>query len=451
MPTALKIKVLSLLALMLCTLALPACADLTASEERGRAIYFGEKGSALDTADVQIGDLSTKLPARTFPCASCHGRTGAGKAERGVQPSQISRDALTRPYTVKEATGRKRPPYTSSSFRNAVRAGKDSGGNALSEAMPRFDLTDKQLADVWAFLAVVADARDPGIADDTLTIGIVLDPANPASQAQQKLLGVLAGDIDKLGGVNGRKLTFRTVSPKNAGAESANVFALVFPQSVPPLGLDTTVPVISVLPASTPSAGTFALVASEADQSSALKRFAAQEWGVVSVKDGCAAKKGDAVLLVSASCLDKATAAKRVLLTQTVFSSIPPASRKLLPSETYVAFATPLSRVARNAQSAFAQTRARARNDKSFILAEADAYSAAALLIEVLMRTGRDVSREGVLDTLEAVRNFEGGMTPPLTFGPNRHVGSRGAEIVRYDSLAGTFAVSGMWIDPDIR
>jgi ABC-type branched-subunit amino acid transport system substrate-binding protein len=297
----------------------------------------------------------------------------------------------------------------------------------------------------------VTEAADPGVSEETLTIGIVLDPANLASQAQQKLLGVLAGDIDRLGGVHGRKLTFHIVSPKNAAAEASKVFALVFPQSVPPTGLDTAVPVISVLSASAPSAGAFALVASEADQSAALKRFAAQEWGVVSVKDGCAAKKGDTVLLGSAKCLESAKLAKRVLLTQNVFSSIPPASRKLLPGETFVAFATPLSRVARNAQSAFAQTRARAKNDKSAILAEADAYSAAALLIEALMRTGRDVSREGVIDTLESVRNFEGGMTPPLTFGPNRHVGSRGAEIVRYDPKAATLAGSGTWIDAEPR
>ncbi len=448
---AFSIKALALLALMFCVSALPGRAELTASEERGRAIYFGEKGSALDTAEVQIGDLKTKLPARTFPCASCHGRTGAGNAERGAQPSQINRDALTRPYTVKEASGRKRPPYTSSSFRNAVRGGKDPASNLLSEAMPRYGLTDKQLADVWAFLAVMAEAADPGITDDTLTVGIVLDPVHPASKAQQKLLGVLAGDIDKLGGVHGRRLALRVVSPKAAGTEAANLFALVYPQGIAPSGLDANVPVISVLPAATPSAGAFALVASDADQAAALKQFATQEWGVVSVKDACASKTGDTVLLASVKCLESAKPAKRVLLTQSVFASIPPASRKLLPAETHVAFATPLNRVARNAQAAFAKTRGRAGNDKSAILAEADAYSAAALLIEALMQTGRDVSREGVIDTLEGIRNFEGGMTPPLTFGPNRHVGSRGAEIVRYEAVAGTFAASGTWIDPDIR
>ncbi|MDP1553938.1 MAG: hypothetical protein Q8L84_00645 [Hyphomonas sp.] len=451
MPTAFTTRALALLALFGSLVAPLASAELTAAEERGRAIYFGERGSALEDATVHIGELETKLPARTFPCASCHGRTGLGKSERGVQPSQITRDALTRPYSVREASGRKRPPYTATTFRNAVRGGKDAGGNALAEAMPRFSLTDKQLADVWAFLAVIAEATDPGISDNAVTIGVVLDAAHPASTAQQKLLNVLAGDINKIGGVHGRKLVFRTVAPARAGTEAGDVFALLAPQGAPPSGVAPGVPVISVFPAATPSSSTFALVASEADQVAALKRFAAEEWGVVRVKDACAAKPGDTVLIASVQCLDTARTAKRALMTQAVFASIPPASRKTLPAETQVAIAAPLSRVARNAQSAFAQTRSRTGNDKSAILAEADAYSAAALVIEALMRTGRDVSREGVIETLEAVRGFEGGLTPPLTFGPNRHVGSRGAEMVRYDPKTGTLAASGTWIDADLR
>ncbi|MDP3460919.1 MAG: hypothetical protein Q8S09_16730, partial [Hyphomonas sp.] len=282
-------------------------------------------------------------------------------------------------------------------------------------------------------------------------IGVVLDAGHPASTAQQKLLTVLAGDINRIGGVHGRKLVFRTVAPARAGAEADNVFALVAPQGAPPSGVAAGVPVVSVFPAATPSASAFALVASEADQVAALKRFAAEEWGVVRVKDACAAKSGDTVLIVSVLCLDTARGAKRALMTQAMFASIPPASRKTLPPETRIAIAAPLSRVARNAQVSFAQTRSRTGNDKSAILAEADAYSAAALLVEALMRTGRDVSREGLIETLEAVRGFEGGLTPPLTFGPNRHVGSRGAEIVRYDPKTATLAASGTWMDANPR
>jgi len=140
-----------------------------------------------------------------------------------------------------------------------------------------------------------------------------------------------------------------------------------------------------------------------------------------------------------------------VLMTQSVFASIAPARRAKLPPESFVSIATPLGRVAPNAQAAFAKTRARAGSDKSAILAEADAYSTASLLIEALMRTGRDVSRVGLIESLENIRNFEGAMTPALSFGPNRHVGSRGAEIVRYDAKTASLASGGTWIEPAER
>lgn len=439
----------SALIALICFLLVPvACAERSASQERGRAIYFGETGSALDSAEVQIGALTTKLPARTFPCASCHGRTGAGQSERGVNPSQITRDALTRPYSVKASAGRKRPPYTATTFRNAVRNGKDSGGNALAEAMPRFNFTDKQLADIWAFLEVIDDVTDPGVSDDAIRVGVVVDAASPVTQPQQKLLNVLASDINKIGGVNGRALTFVPLTPKGAAGDT--VFALIAPQGAAPAGIAADVPVISVLPPSVAAAGAFALVTSEADQVAALKRFAAETWGVVRVKDACAARKGDTVLLAESSCAGTAKVASRVLMTQSVFASIPPASRSQWPPDSYVSIAAPLGRIDRNAQAAFAKTRSRAGNDKSAILAEADAYSAAALLVEALMRTGRDVSRAGVIENLEGIRNFEGAMTPPLSFGPNRHVGSRGAEIVRYDAKTATLASGGTWIDIDM-
>ncbi|MBU3920524.1 MAG: c-type cytochrome, partial [Alphaproteobacteria bacterium] len=335
----------SALIALICFLLVPvACAERSASQERGRAIYFGDNGSALDGAEVQIGALTTKLPARTFPCASCHGRTGSGQSERGVNPSQITRDALTRPYSVKESAGRKRPPYTAATFRNAVRNGKDSGGNALAEAMPRFNFTDKQLADIWAFLEVIDDVTDPGVSDDAIRVGVVVDAANPVTQPQQKLLNVLAADINKIGGVNGRALTFVPLTPKGAAGDT--VFALIVPQGAAPAGLAADVPVISVLPPPVAAAGAFALVTSEADQVAALKRFAAETWGVVRVKDACAARKGDTVLLAAASCAGSAKVASRVLMTQSVFASTPPASRSQLPPDSYVSIAAPLSRIA---------------------------------------------------------------------------------------------------------
>lgn len=427
---------------------LQASADLSSAQARGRAAYFGERGSALDGATARIGELTTKLPASSLPCASCHGRTGLGKAERGVQPSQITRDALTRPYSVIEAAGRKRPPYTLASFRNAVRSGKDAGGNDLSEAMPRFNLTDKQLADLWAFLAVVGEVTDPGITDTSITIGVVADPRHPATRSQLKLLDALAADINAIGGVHGRKLKFEGLVPSATAGAATTHFALIAPQGTAPSGLDPDVPIVSLLPSETPSARGFALVASEADQVAALRRYAVEAFEVVSLRDACAAKKGDTVLLASSGCLANAKPARRVLMTQSVFTSLSPASRVSLPAETYVAIAAPLGRIDPQAQTAFARTRAKAGGDKSVILSEADAYSAAAVVVESLMRAGRDLSRLSLVDTLERMPEFKGAMTPVLSFGPNRHVGSRGAEIVRYDPINRTLAASGTWVEP---
>lgn len=445
---SISLKVIAAALLLILGGVLHAGAELTATEARGRAIYFGEKGSALDGSTVRIGELTTKLPANSFPCASCHGRTGLGKAERGVQPSQITRDALTRPYTVREATGRTRPPYALSSFRNAVRSGKDAAGQELSNAMPRFSLTDRQLADVWAFLAVVDEVTDPGITDTVITIGVVADLAHPATRSQLKLLDALASDINRIGGVHGRQLKFEGLAQKAAAASASSHFALLAPQGPAPTGLDADVPIISVIPGDALSASGFALLASEADMVAALRRHAVEAFEVVSLRDACAAKKGDTVLLLSAGCAVNAKPARRVLMTQSVFSSLPPASRAALPAETYIALAAPPGRIDRNAQAAFAKTRAKTAGDSSSILAEADAYSAAAVLIESLMRTGRDLSRSGLVERLEGVRDFKGAMTPALTFGPNRHVGSRGAEVVRFDPSTGTLATSGQWVEP---
>jgi hypothetical protein len=128
-----------------------------------------------------------------------------------------------------------------------------------------------------------------------------------------------------------------------------------------------------VLPAQIASSASFALIAGEADQTAALRRFAAEQFEVVSLRDACVAKLGDTVLLSSAGCLVKAKPARRVLMTQSVFASLTPASRAGLPAETYIAIATPLGRIDANAQAAFARTRAKAGGDKSAILAEADA------------------------------------------------------------------------------
>lgn len=59
--------------------------------------------------------------------------------------------------------------------------------------------------------------------------------------------------------------------------------------------------------------------------------------------------------------------------------------------------------------------------------------ASAEILVEALKRAGRDVSRESLVATLEALYDYETGLTPPVTYTPNRRIGAEGAYVVAVD------------------
>ncbi|MBF6649668.1 ABC transporter substrate-binding protein [Methylobacter sp. BlB1] len=72
------------------------------------------------------------------------------------------------------------------------------------------------------------------------------------------------------------------------------------------------------------------------------------------------------------------------------------------------------------------------RNNRSMhhLTAQAVSYSAAKLLAEGLQRTGRDLSRKKLINTLETIYQFDTGVIPLLSYGSNRHIGSTAVTIV---------------------
>src|SRR5262249_60286015 len=62
------------------------------------------------------------------------------------------------------------------------------------------------------------------------------------------------------------------------------------------------------------------------------------------------------------------------------------------------------------------------------------ALASARTVIEGLQRSGRDLTRAKFVAALAALQNFETGLVPPISFGPNRRTGMRGAHVV---ALAG--------------
>lgn len=79
--------------------------------------------------------------------------------------------------------------------------------------------------------------------------------------------------------------------------------------------------------------------------------------------------------------------------------------------------------------------------------AQLSALAAAKVFAEGLKRGGRDLSRERLVTALEGLYDYETGLTPRLTFGPNRRVGAAGAYVIRIDPERKEYVPVSGWID----
>ncbi len=428
-------------------LVLGVQAQLSPAETRGEAIYFGEDGSALDAATAAIGTMNVELPASSFPCASCHGERGQGRAERGVAPSDLSRDALTRPYDVSASAGRVRPPYTRALFERALTTGVDSGGTALVDAMPRFNLSTDEISDLWAFLDKLKDEHDPGVTADEIRIAAALPmsgEANPVGIAMFGVLEALAAQVNEKGGVHGRSLVFIPYDEPAGEPAPEDVFAVIGPHEPVP-----GVPTISSSFAGLPGPDGFALTSGQAEHEAALRAFAIQTWANTRIENvSCDSELSGTLVLSRADCADKAHRASHLLVPFQVFSQVSPETRKSWPASVHVALPLSVRRISRGAQGAFARTRSKSRFDSVAPIAEAEIYSAGVLSIEAMMRSGRGLSRSVFKEKIENIQGFVGAMTPPLAYSANDHIGANGAYIVSYDPKSGRLDGEGLWIDP---
>lgn len=74
------------------------------------------------------------------------------------------------------------------------------------------------------------------------------------------------------------------------------------------------------------------------------------------------------------------------------------------------------------------------------------AYTAGKILVEGLRLAGRRLTRERLVDALEGLYEYDAGLTPRVTYGPNRRIGLQGATIVAIDSRRQTLVRVSDWI-----
>ena len=75
------------------------------------------------------------------------------------------------------------------------------------------------------------------------------------------------------------------------------------------------------------------------------------------------------------------------------------------------------------------------------------AFSSAKILVEGLRGTGKNLSREKLIETIEKLYHFQTGFTPPITYSPNRRVGAVGGYIVSLNLEQKRLVPVSKWIE----
>jgi ABC-type branched-subunit amino acid transport system substrate-binding protein len=74
-------------------------------------------------------------------------------------------------------------------------------------------------------------------------------------------------------------------------------------------------------------------------------------------------------------------------------------------------------------------------------------YSSLKILVEALKRAGKNLTREDMIKALEGFYEYGTGLTPAITYGPNRRIGAMGAYVVTIDLEKQQFLPASKWIN----
>jgi mono/diheme cytochrome c family protein len=440
-----------------------AAAASDESIARGRRLFETGIGASGQPVDAVFADSSTPIAGSLLSCAGCHGKDGRGRSVAGVDPPDITWQNLTKPYALQARIGRSRLPYTEALVLRAVVTGRDSSNQPLGPAMPRFRLTPRDGADLLAYLHELGTTADPGVTAQAITLGVVLRPEG-SRDAVRQALETYGDDVNRAGGVFGRRLAFAFIDsaavpgPSQAPFDQTILAALVgdnadAAREVAALA-DRAVPLIAIrADGATPQPQVFYLSAGLPGELGALAMHAAH-----SLRDGARI----AILYSDDDAGHARVAALRALLGRNGGPSLDAvpvpddgraeeAMRQIAESDAVLLAdrrSAMLSRAERGDQLVLApRSLLDALPDPSrhLLLAQevsapagtsvaARLLAAARLMVEGLRRAGRDVSRAKLVEAIETIQRFDVGEGTLVSYGPRRHVGFTGAEIIQLDS-----------------
>jgi ABC-type branched-subunit amino acid transport system substrate-binding protein len=455
--------------------------------QRGRQIYLEGTSPSGGTITAVMSDAGVEVPASAVPCSGCHGRDGKGNPEGGISPSDLTWTALTKPYGITHPGGRKHPPYDAKLLKKAIALGLDPAGTALHVAMPRFRMSLKDMDDLIVYLRQLGTGTDPGVSDTAVRIGVVLPPAGPLSGLGNAVRAALTARfeaVNKDGGIYGRRLeprffdgrapadqrrawtsdflqreeVFAGLAPFFSGAE-AEMASLFQEKQIPVVGPFTLHP-SEAFPL---NRYVFYLLPGLEAQENALARFARSAgWPPPARLAGLdlgevkrlAAEKAESVIFPGSGAealallreADRLGWHLRLLVTGAAADDALFGAPSSFEGRIFVALPSPPGGPEGETAAAYRSLGPLPADNLS---AQWAALGAAEVLIEGLKRAGRDLSREKLVDQLESLRGFATGYSPPVTYGPARRLGARGAYVMRLDLKAKSFVPQGGWVEAE--
>jgi ABC-type branched-subunit amino acid transport system substrate-binding protein len=499
-------------------------APLTIEETRGKQLYVTGTSSSGKAVSAIIGQQSIELPGSMVPCTNCHGEDGQGRPEGGILPSSITWHFLIKSYGHQHPDSRKHPAFTEQSFAAAITSGIDPAGNLLDVAMPRYQLSSGDVADLVAYLNRLSTDYDPGLTEMTIRVGSLLPVKGRLSdmgRAMKSMLTAYFAEINAAGGIYNRTITLDVAEYNSdsdatrksivrlleaepvfamvatvAGGMEKEFLALTESNNLPQVGSYTLFPENSF----SRSRSTFYLFSGLRQQSRALVDYAADVLGLENPRialigpsgdifqaaaDGVEMQRqkhgwdkadlfsylrgrfdaqqfaaevhkqppdaifyfgGNQTLPVLLALVDKLTPQPYVFLSgslagQDVFSA--PIG---LHGRIFLSYPT-LPRDQTN-RADFVLLLKKHGLSTRHLAAQIIAYSSARLLVEGLQQAGRELSRKKLIQALESQYQFDNGLTPLLTYGPNRHIGSTGAYVVAIDLEKNRCVAESRWIEP---
>ena len=516
----------SFLLVLATSFTLAHAAELSEQALRGKRIYVAGESESGTPINAIVARGGTAISASILPCVGCHGDDGKGRPEGGVVPPDITWTKLTATYGHDHAYSRTHPAFDKKTLAVAIIAGTDPADNSLDAAMPRYDMSQADMADLVAYLQHIEDDFDPGLSEDTIRIGSIL-PMEGSLQslgmAMKQVLDAYFADINSRGGIHGRNIELVIADYKPDAAQSGwqardllqqgGVFAMVsgyaagIETEIAALAEELEVPMIgphTQLPREGNGLNrhSFYLLGGLIQQGAVLARHSVSENGggriavvrpVGDIYDRALERieaeleaKGETValpLMYQPPFFD-ATDVAQVLSKENIdtvlfFGQAPDLARLageavildwrpdlLMPGifadksmfeipeqfagRALVAYSSTPSDHTPRGVAQFEKLHSDHGIDYRHSAAQISAYVAAEVLVESLKRSGKALSREKLLVSLESLADFQPGLMPPISYNRSRRIGAFGGYVMMLDLQKHSFAETSNWVSLEL-